>query len=187
MKRSLSLGRKLVLRFGAILAGVGVSSIAMAMRLEGASLIVAPLIVLLGLSFGVGWLVRRAFDVTLTVGKDGVYIERRSSKKFVAFAEVESVERLGAMLLLRVRGVPAFVLSVLQPAEHPGELEEIIGRIAQGRAAASPCRSFGLRSKLSRTGMMRNYLVHSDDSRCIPPPSLISARSCLPFERPCRP
>jgi hypothetical protein len=99
--------RRLFVGFGSVLATVGVWSAALAMRMEGASLIVLPLLFLLGSA----WLFRRAFDVTVTVGQDGVYLERRSSKRFIPFAEVRGVNQIGTTLRLQVCGIPAFVLT----------------------------------------------------------------------------
>jgi hypothetical protein len=69
----------------------------------------------------------------LTIGDDGVYVERPTSKTFIPFARVETIKQEGLRFLLKERGSPGLVLKPIRA----GSMRKVVERVVRGRAAAA--------------------------------------------------
>jgi hypothetical protein len=130
-----SLGQRLANRLVVVLLAIGVWSVVMAAHLEGPWLVLGPIFAIFAAAILVARWRARAGRVTLTLGNDGIYLEERSSNRFIPFADLVRVTRGASGLTLRARGAPLLVLHAARPEGDQG-LGDLVDRIEEARVAA---------------------------------------------------
>src|SRR5262249_60779923 len=95
MRRAIPAVLRFALRLGFGLFLLALYSVALAFQLEGVALIVLPVAFFFGTAVLLRVLLARVFNTRLTIGDDGLYVERVAAKQFVPFTAIERVDIVG--------------------------------------------------------------------------------------------